>query len=429
VKIADSAMRGIPEPDAATVEKFHKDNAARFTAPEYRTLTVADLRAADLAAEIAVSEEALKEAYDAREAEFNQPEKRKVEQIVFEDEAAAKRGHDMLTQNRDFAEVAKEVAGMDASTLDIGIITRQQLLPELADAVFNLSKDSFSKPTPSPLGWHIIRVTAVEPARLRSLNEVRDILKADVAKEKAIDAMFALANKLEDELGGGATLEEAARSLNLNIRTFSGVDATGRDQAGNPVKDLPQGGKFLSTAFLVLEGEESVLTEAGTDGYFVLRVDKITWPALRPLDSVRTDVIAAWKAQERSAKAKKAAEELLEQVRKGGNLAGKQGLKIVTTPAMTRFRGEHDVPPALVKKLFDLKPGQSEMGRGADGYTVATLKDIKEISPSSDREGVEAIVEEIGQSLRGDLLGQLARALRGSFPVVVNEKAMERFIQ
>jgi hypothetical protein len=40
----------------------------------------------------------------------------------------------------------------------------------------------------------------------------------------AIDTLYKLANSLEDELGGGARLEEAANSLNLKLTSQDEVD-------------------------------------------------------------------------------------------------------------------------------------------------------------------------------------------------------------
>ena len=63
VLIADDSVVHPGDPDESALIDFHKKNAARFTAPEFRALTVLGIDANNLAEKVAVSEDALKEAY------------------------------------------------------------------------------------------------------------------------------------------------------------------------------------------------------------------------------------------------------------------------------------------------------------------------------------------------------------------------------
>ena len=56
--------------------------------------------------------------------------------------------------------------------------------------------------------------------------------------DKATDALVGLANKLEDELGSGATIKEAANTLNLQTVKFIKSDRLGLDDLGKPIKIL-----------------------------------------------------------------------------------------------------------------------------------------------------------------------------------------------
>ncbi len=430
LRVADGAMTGVPEPGEETLAGFHKENAGRFTAPEYRALTVVSLAAEDLTNEIVISEDALVQAFEAREDEFDRPERRRLQMMVLDDEAAAKRAHGMLGEGREFADVAKEVAKAEAETLDLGWVTRDRFLPELADVAFSLREGRYSEPVKSPLGWHLLRLVAVEAARRQTLEEVRQALTAELARDQAIDSLFQLANRLEDELGGGATLEDAASQLNLKLTKIPAIDRAGRDAGGKPVPNLPPGGQFLTAAFQTAEGTESVLTEAGTEAYFILRVDGVTLPALRPLNSVRAEVARAWKAERRAEKAKETAEAIVERLRNGADLAAvaaERRLKVKTTEPLTRSSGgaATGLPEALVRGLFEIRPGEATMARAADGYDVARLKEVRAADPAADKDGLEALRARITDSVRSDLLVQLAGALRNRFPVTVNRRVFD----
>ncbi|MFA6022218.1 MAG: SurA N-terminal domain-containing protein, partial [Rhodospirillales bacterium] len=339
VAVADSAMTAIGQPSADDLTKFHADHPAQFTAPEYRQLTVISFGAKDLEGEVAVSDQEIRDLYAQRQDEFDRPEMRHLQQIVVQDEAKAKEIHTLLSEGRDFATVAKDAAGLDKETIDIGEVSNAMLLPELAAPAFALPDKGISEPVKSPLGWHILKVVSITPAHKETIDEARAALTADLKHEKAVDALYKMANKLEDTLGGGATLEEAAKTLNLPLSKIATVDATGHDPKGDAVGGLPAGGKFLQTAFETPENEDSLVTEAGADAYFVIHVDKVIPSAVRPLDTIRDQVAAAWTEAEREIKAKATAEALVKRLKEGadlGQIAGELGVKVVTTEPFTR---------------------------------------------------------------------------------------------
>lgn len=428
--VADSAMANPGQPDTEAMVKFHKDNAARFTAPEYRTLTAVILRAEDLAKEIAVGEDTLRQAFADRRDEFEEPERRHLWQMVLADEATAVRAKEMLDQGRDFAAVAKEVAGLAEDVIDIGVRTHREILPELADIAFGLAMEAHSDPVESPLGWHVVRVTKIESGTTKTFAEVRAILAKDLAAEQSIDGLFELANRLEDALGSGASIEEAASRSGVDVVRIEAIDATGRDRHEQAVPDLPSGQQFLSTAFATDEGQESVLSEAGNDIYFVLRVDAVTPPALRPLDQVRDRVVTAWQAERRSEAAKTLASSLENSLKGGGDAAAVAAQAkaefAVGAPIIRNPTGETGrLSPSLIGNLFALKVGGVTSGRVGDGYTVARLTEIQAATPSDDSLGIETLGRQISDAMQGDILNQFSEALRARYPVTTNTGAIE----
>lgn len=431
--VADDTMRVPDQAGDEELRAYHRDNAAEFTAPEYRAVTAMILRAGDLAKEIAVSEESLRQAFEERQDEFSQPERRSLSQIVVTDEVVAGRAEEMLSEGTDFAAVAKEVTGQEA--LDLGSLSREELtrrVPELAESAFSLAQGAVSRPIKTPFGWHLIRIDKIEAGHASSFADVRQALERSIAGERAVDSLYELSKRLEDALGGGATLEEAAAQANVAVRKVGSLDATGRDSAANVVQGLPPGGQFLSTAFETAEGEESVLTEAGTDTYFVLRVDGVTAPAVRPLAKVRAKVLAGWQQKRRAEKAKAAAEALLERVSDdSGNaqaIAKKAQAEYALTSAFTRDASTSvgRLSAALVGQVFGLSRGKAVMGRTEGGYSVAVLQDILPARPGSDGDGVKMLRRQVDEAMRSDLLAQYAAALRTRYPVSTNLAALDR---
>ena len=429
--VADDAMSGVAAPSDEMLTQFHTDNAKQFTAPEYRKATVVVIDANDLAAEIKVDDAAVNEAFEQRQDEFNLPERRELKHIVTQKEEDALKALDRLRKGEDFALVAKEVANMDGDAVKLGNVTRLEILPEMAEAAFSMVVGSYSKPVKSPLGWHVLGVSAVTPAKQQTLLDVKKMLSMELAKEKAIDSSFNLANKLEDALGGGASLEEAAAGLNLKVRVVDAIDRQGRNLAGTAITDLPPGNEFVKTVFETGEAQESVLTEAGSEAFFLLRVDQITEPTLRPLASVRADVAKAWDGAERRKMAEAKAKALVDQLKEGAVFAGMAqliGAKINEPAPFLRNHGDGALPPALVKELFAGKSGDVAAARGQGGHVVGQLLEITPANPSADQKTLDTVAEGLTESFRNDLFGAYTATLRAKYPVNINEKVLESFL-
>ena len=430
IVVSDSTQQKISEPDQPTLIGYHKDKASLFTAPEYRALSVVRLDAADLAGEILVANNEVKEAYEARVDEFTTPETRNVKQMIVAEEADAKRASEALSQGRDFAAVAMEIAKMDATAIDLGRVGRADMpFPELTDAVFALKSGESSAPQKSPLGWHVFSVNGIQLGGTKTFDGVKDRLTKDIAMEKAIDSLFELANKLEDSLGGGATLEETASQLNLKVVKFDAVDRSGKGKDSKPISNLP-GGDFIGIAFSTEEGAESPLSETGNDGYFILRVDGITAPVLKPLDTIKAEVIQAWKDEKRAEKSKQAATAIVARVNSGtllNAIASEMGLEIMTSPALTRQPGKNSgsLPQPLVDKIFSLSKGEAAMARSGSGYAVGRLKEVTTAVPAADKEGLDKISDQLGLALQEDIFTQLAGGLRDRYGVTVNRQAID----
>ena len=319
---------------------------------------------------------------------------------------------------------------MDATAIDLGRVGRADMpFPELTDAVFALKSGESSAPQKSPLGWHVFSVNGIQLGGTKTFDGVKDRLTKDIAMEKAIDSLFELANKLEDSLGGGATLEETASQLNLKVVKFDAVDRSGKGKDSKPISNLP-GGDFIGIAFSTEEGAESPLSETGNDGYFVLRVDGITAPVLKPLDTIKAEVIQAWKDEKRAEKSKQAATAIVARVNSGtllNAIASEMGLEIMTSPALTRQPGKNSggLPQPLVDKIFSLSKGEAAMARSGSGYAVGRLKEVTTAVPAADKEGLDKISDQLGLALQEDIFTQLAGGLRDRYGVTVNRQAID----
>ena len=431
LRIGRDSLPELPAPSTADLEKVHRDRADSFRAPEYRRVTLIQLEAEDLAKDISLSEEDLREEFEARRDEFRVPERRGVEQMVFSDKTAALAAKVLLDGGTAFAEVSRSTQGK--APVDLGLLSHGDVaaqLPALADAAFALDAGASSAPVQSPFGWHILRVSKIEPGSEPDFAAVREDLASDLAMREAVDQMVELANELDAELGSGATFEEAAELLQLKLRRLPAIDAAGKDPAGAAVAGLPPLGEFSQAVFQTKTGQDSLLTETRDGNYFAVRVDGVTPAVTRPLDKVRDEVVALWKDLEEDRLTRERAEALAKRIEDGEAMAAvaeAEGLTVTVTDPVTRRQTEVPGLPSreLAAKLFEIAKGGVTTAAASNGYLVARLVEIQPVDLAKDSDAVAGLQDNLAESLQSDLLSGFISALQEQMGVRINQRVVE----
>lgn len=427
VEIPDGSITDIPEPTDAELVAFHKAHAKDFMAPEYRKVTFIAFGPKDLAKDMDIKEDAIKQAYEDNKSRYVTPEHRTIEQVVFDKEDTAKKAEALIAQGKSLTDAAKEAGNRDV--VHLGSVTKDQLPPELREPAFSAPQGKPTAPIHSSLGWHILQIDKIDPGSTKTYAEMHDQIREALAIDKAKDAVYDLSNKLEDTLAGGATLQEAASKLGLHVETYDAIDDHGQDERGAAIKHVPPT-PFLSTVFKTDEGDTTELTEMGENGYFVAKVDKITPAAVRPLDKIRDVVALVWKAEERKKGAQKRAEDIAAAVKGGKSLAEAAApYKLDLTTTQPFLRSSRDVlPPSVVTQLFKGKPGAIATGKTDSGYVVAQLKQVIPADPTKDKMGVEGVTKELRQAIGTDLMVEYGATLEKRYAVQVDHQEIDSLL-
>ena len=386
----------------------------------------------DISDEIEDSEEQIKNEYDRRISEFSQEERRKIQQILVSEEPLAQKVMSRLKMGNDFIEVAKGVENFDQEALELGDLTRGELaIKELGDAAFLLNSGNYTVPIRSSLGWHILRVTNITPATKKALREVRNGLKRSVQLDLAADSLITLANQIEDELGAGASIRDAASRLNLKVENIPAIDNQGLNELGKPIDGIGDQKEILNAVFATSEGEDSDLNDYGSSSFFILHVNKVTKPTLRPLDKIINDVRMAWKRDHRAEEAENKAKNLVNELNNGISpkiLASKLKVDLLSTKPFTRT-GEglkRELPRELISKVFASKVRNSVLAAGNGVHLVAFVSEKRHPITSNSSKLAEAIRAQLNENILGDLKKQLAEALRKRLGVTINRENIKQ---
>ncbi|MFL7903442.1 SurA N-terminal domain-containing protein [Azospirillum argentinense] len=429
VTLPNAAIGDVGVPDEAELTRYYEDHQVRFTAPEYRSLSIAQLSADEIAKDIQIPDNELRAAYDERADELGTPERRTVEMVLADDEAKAKQIAE-AAKTKGLTAAAKD-AGTDVITLDN--VTRNEL-PEIGEAAFALAQGAVSDAVRSGLGWHVLTVTAIQPGATKSFEEARDQLLAELRKEKAMDSLYSIANRVEDQLASGAPLEEVAQAQSLPIAKIAAVDSSGKAPDGqDAAPGRPNFAAMVQTAFQLASGATSNLTEAPNNVFYAVRVDGVTPAAPKPLADVRDQAVAGWQDDKRAKLAAEKAQDIAAKLKQGSEAAAQDVASqssasfAMTTPFTRDARSVEGLPGELVRKLFEVKPGETVTGATADSQVVARLKEIIPADPAASDATLATVESTVAQGLESDIMAQFGSALRNSYPVEVHRNRIDQF--
>ncbi len=437
VDTVEFAWLSAPDPEPPTeaaLRRFHENNPESFSAPEYRSVTVAALSPAGLAGDIQIDERAIEDAYAARRLAYETPERRDLEQALLPNEAAATAIAAAWRAGALMAAITAEARAAGGSALALGDVDRAALpLPDLAAAAFGPPPGGVSDPVRSPFGWHVFRVVGVTPGTTRGLPEVREEIAASLALERAADIAYERANRVEDALAGGASLVEAAPRFGLALAEVR-TDARGLDAAGRPVP-LPVAADLRATAiaaiFAAQQGRGPRMEEAGGGTFIAVDLREITPSALKPFEAVEADVRRLWLLDARRRHQEAAAAALLRSLQTGtpiAEAAAAAGLAVDRIGPFGRQAPPNSAEPpplnqppnALRGPVFALSPGGATMVATRDGYVVAVLVEVIPADPAADPTGLATLRSETEQAMANDLEAQFTAAIRDRANVRLN---------
>jgi peptidyl-prolyl cis-trans isomerase C len=149
----------------------------------------------------ALTDEAMHKVYDDAVKQMGEQKEVRARHILIRaapgDEKADKAAEDKikatiarLKKGEDFEKVAKEVTedpSGKANGGDLGYFTKDQMVPEFAEAAFKLNKGDISEPVKTQFGWHVIKV---EDSRVKpppTFDEVKPQIENYVTRKAQAD--------------------------------------------------------------------------------------------------------------------------------------------------------------------------------------------------------------------------------------------------
>ncbi len=434
VVIPASAAGAVPMPDDTTLQAYVKAHPDRYSTPEYRDVSFAWLSPNDVMGQIKVSDDQLKQQYEVQKSQYVVPEKRELEQITFPDIAAAKAAKAKIDSGTSFAEIAKQ-RGLKAADIQIGSLTKDDLA-ERGEAIFKLQQGGVTEPLKAPVGYALIHVVSIAPGSTKTFEDVKEELRKQIGSQLAQAKLGDISNQYIDESSRGESLAQAAKKVGMHVGHVAAIDSKGNLPDGSKAP-IPPDPELLAQMFKAEIGEEGDPFQAKSGTTYVVNVQGVRPPKLKPLDAVRREATLAWQKEQLATRLEKIAKEMAAKASAQNSLksvAASLGAKLEASGALRRplVRNQQQAGPLprdLREKIFKVPAGQAVYGPTADrsGYIIALVTAVNH--PPPQIVGAAQLTRfgaPIGQQIGNDIAQSMARAARETEGVKINQQAVDR---
>ena len=134
----------------------------------------------------AVTDQAMKKVYDEAVTQMGSEQEVRARHILVPTETEAKAILAEIKKGTDFAELAKQKSkdpGAAAEGGDLGYFSKEQMVPEFAEAAYKMDKGQLSEPVKTQFGWHIIKVEDKRTKPVPEFDKVKDQIETFVMRK------------------------------------------------------------------------------------------------------------------------------------------------------------------------------------------------------------------------------------------------------
>ncbi|ENN91414.1 peptidylprolyl isomerase [Bartonella schoenbuchensis] len=166
----------------------------------------------------------LQALYDKEVAALPKEDEVKARHILVKTKEAAEAIIKRLKKGESFEEIAKKDSTDGSASVggDLGYFSYGQMVKPFEDAAFSLKVGEYTKkPVESPFGWHIIKVEDRRPKQPPAFDDVKEVLRTQIMKDRYHALIIDLRNKVDVKYPD-SDIAKLMQSLNENNAALPG---------------------------------------------------------------------------------------------------------------------------------------------------------------------------------------------------------------
>ena len=416
----------VPAPETPSdevLQTYLDQNAARYTAPEYRQVTMIRLEPSGFLPDVAgeITEKDVQEEFDSRIARGTLGSRASRDVIVLSapDEATAKDAAIRMAAGEDAALVASALGLLSPDRFDG--VEKDQLLDSVTDEAAFALKEGEARASENSLGgWEAVFVPSVTPATTPDFSSIEPEIRRALGEEKAKARIFEISNEMDTRLINGETLEAIASELDLPMESYDFIDRSGQTRDGlsmngsSRIPGIAQDDELLRLIFTEDIGFDTDIFPTVQEGVVAFRVTDVIDSVVRPLSEVKDQILNDWENEQIRDALIERGLALAQEIRGGKSLediAEELGSAAsIEERGISRAQPPRDISGAVVVELLTSDVGDLARGTGAVPLTY-TLARLDSITPNSDGLAGE-ILDTVQSNISAEISGDIQNAYR-----------------
>ncbi|HYC35104.1 MAG TPA: SurA N-terminal domain-containing protein [Usitatibacter sp.] len=420
------------------VKAYYDANHKEFTTPEQVRVEYLELSMDALAAKAEAPAEEVKRVYEdgIRNNRWGSPEERRASHILLAvkpdapeadrkaAEAKAQAIAEQLRKKPDsFSEVAKKESqdpGSAAQGGDLGFFPRGAMTKAFEDAAFAAKKGEILGPVLTEFGFHVIRVTDVKPAKMKTLAEATPEIEAEIkkaaAQRKYAEAAEAFSNLVYEQ---SSSLKPAADALKLTVQTSPWIS---KGMPSVPVLANPKIQAEIFSDNTIKAKRNTSAVEVQPNVLVSARVIEHKPAQLQPFEAVSAGIERKLKREEALKLAKADGEAKLKEA-----LAGKEGELKWPAPLDVNRQKPGGLFPQVLDRAFRADPKKLPAIMGVEtpmGYSLVKVTKVTMPEKIEDAKR-QALGGQLQQAVAMQELEATLSSLRNDVGVSVRTGALE----
>ena len=420
------------------IEDYYRENKQNYMDQEQVRIAYLDLSLDNLASEVDVNDDMLLEYYTENKAKYDVPDQRKFNQILIKVSNKATEGEIEEARTRaneiksliDFGKSFKEIAeqysddpGPKLQASEFGFTQKGVMPAEIDEVMFSMEPGEISDIIKTREGFHIIEVTDARGEDTNTFEFSRDQVEKDVRYMHAEQRFFDLSDQMATlTYEHPDTLEIAAEAIDIGVKEselFSRQGAT-EGLMANP--------KIVSTSFMpeVLAGQNSEVLELDHDHLVVLRVVEHVPSKIKPLETIRDQIISDIRFLQAGKLQRETGEKILNKLNSGATLdeIGAE-FSVEWQHAEDISRSDVSIKRAVLRRAFDLnrpkddKPVYGGVALGTGDYAVIALTGVSAPETIYEKD-IEEKQQQLQRSYSGLDWNNFYEALRARSDIFIN---------
>lgn len=427
-------MRKQINPSDAELKTFFQRNAARYAhaIPETRKIQYVSFALNQVpGGPPQISQTAIQQYYDSHRQQFQVPEQVRVRHILIAVPAKADaktvaaaqaKAEGILKQlhnGADFAALAKKYSddpGSKAQGGELGFIQHGATVPEFDKTAFSLQPGQTSGVIRTQFGFHILQVEDKQAAHLKPLDEVRDLITANLMQQDRSAAAQKYAAQLQSEAQTSG-LQKMAAQNHLQLVTTDPVAQNG------VVPGLADGTQLLTRAFSMKPGSAPGTASTG-EGYAVFTVLNVI-PAHAPtFDAYKSHVLEDFRDEQIAGMMRTRTQQLAIKAKEEGNLA--QAAKEVGATLLTSDLVDSTAQVPQLGAMTDQASVAFTMQSGQVSGPILTQRDGVVLKILDKQEPTTAQIQQNMDTTRDQLVQQRRDAAFAVFVTTLEQHYQQR---